>query len=112
MKVLCSSVLTFESVLVLLIAPVAIVVQHVDASTSIAACAGLIITCMVAIRGLKKRWGLALGWLVQLLLVLCGLVVPTMFFLGFFFAVTWFFAIRVGRKGDAIKAAHAVMVTD
>jgi hypothetical protein len=29
-----------------------------------------------------------------------------MFFLGVVFAIMWFYAIRVGRQGDAIKAAR------
>ena len=42
----------------------------------------------------------------QVLIIATGFIVPAMFFLGVVFAIMWFYAIRVGRQGDAIKAAR------
>ncbi len=112
MKVLCSAVLIFESIIIVLAMPVAIVVQQVHAGVAILTGAVIIVGCFVALRGLKKPWGVSLGAIMQLVILLTGFVVPTMFFLGLIFAIAWFCAVHFGRKGDAIKAAHSQLVTD
>lgn len=110
MRVLCASVLTFEAIIVLLAIPVAIVIQGVSPAVGITAGVILMIACIVLAGSQKRRWGLTGGWVVQVLMILSGFVVPTMFFLGVIFAILWFFAIRIGRQGDAIKAARAAEI--
>ncbi len=104
MKTLCAAVLAFEAIIVLLAIPVAIVVQHVNPTVGITVGGIFVIACF-ALSGLQRRsWGLAAGWVVQVVIILTGFVVPTMFFLGAVFAVLWFFAIRVGSQTDVLKA--------
>lgn len=106
MRTLCAAVLTFESIIVLLAIPVAIVVQGVSAPVGIATGGALMVACLFVAGSQKRTWGLTAGWILQVLIIATGFVVPTMFFLGVVFAIMWFYAIRVGRQGDAIKAAR------
>ena len=106
MRTLCASVLTFESIIVLLAIPVAIVVQGVSAPIGIAVGGAIMVACLFIAGSQKRSWGVLAGWILQVVIIATGFVVPTMFFLGAVFAILWFYAIRVGRHGDAIKAAR------
>jgi dolichol kinase len=106
MKTLCASVLIFEAIVVLLAIPVAIVVSGVSAPIGIGGGLALMLACIFVGASQRRSWGLIAGWIVQVLVILTGFIVPTMFLLGAIFAILWFYAIRVGQRGDAIKAAR------
>lgn len=110
MKTLCASVLFFESIVVLLAIPVAIVVQDVSAPWALGVGLFLVVACIYMSASQRKSWGLNGGWGIQVAVIATGFAVPTMFFLGAVFALLWFYAIRVGRRGDAIKAARDAQV--
>ena len=107
MRTLCSAVLLFEAIVLALAIPVALSLSHTDNTTVLRIGITLVVLCFVA-AGLLGRGsvGLAIGWSIQVVAVLSGFVVPTMFFLGGLFALLWFYAIRLGRKGDAATAAR------
>lgn len=107
MRTLCSAVLLFEAIVLGLAIPVALALSDVSTGTVVGVGSALVVGCFLA-AGLLGRGpvGLAIGWLVQAGAVLSGFVVPLMFFLGGVFALLWFFAIRLGRIGDAATAAH------
>ena len=111
MRTLCAAVLTFEAIIVLLAIPVAIVVEGVSPGVGITSGLILMVACLALAGSQKRPWGVIGGWVVQILMILSGFIVPTMFFLGVLFAILWFFAIRVGRRGDAIKAARQAQTT-
>lgn len=106
MKTLCASVLSFEAIVVLLAIPVAVVVQGVSPAAGISVGLAIVVGCIVLAGMQRRSWGVLAGWLMQVIIILTGFVVPTMFFLGGIFALIWFYCIRVGRRGDAIKAAR------
>lgn len=110
MKTLCAAVLAFESIVVLLAIPVAIVVQDVPPAIGITGGLVLMIALIYASASQRRSWGLAVGWALQVIVILTGFVVPLMFFLGGLFALLWFYSIRVGIRGDAIKAARDAAV--
>lgn len=56
----------------------------------------LILTCAVV----TKRWGIGLGWFLQLVIIVGGFLEPTMFLVGAAFAVTWLYGIRQGTRVD------------
>ncbi len=62
------------------------------------------VLAVIALSRLRTRLGWVLGWLVQLLVISGGLVVPVMYFLGVLFAVLFAAAIIVGRKGEQARA--------
>ena len=65
-------------------------------SVGIGLCLVFVLTCAV----LSKPWGVALGWILQLLLILSGIVEPAMYLVGALFAVAWWYGIRTGIRID------------
>jgi hypothetical protein len=57
-------------------------------------------TCAV----LTRPWGVALGWILQIVLILTGLLEPAMFVVGGLFAVAWWYGIRTGIRIDRESA--------
>ena len=68
---------------------VILVVGVLMAAVLIAACAFM-----------TKKWGPALGWVLQLVLIAGGFLEPTMFVIGILFALTWWYALRAGGRID------------
>ncbi|MEV7662169.1 DUF4233 domain-containing protein [Paenarthrobacter sp. NPDC089316] len=56
----------------------------------------LVLACAV----LSKPWGIALGWVLQLVLILTGLAEPMMFIVGVLFAICWWYGLRAGMRID------------
>lgn len=56
----------------------------------------LVLACAV----LSKPWGIAVGWGLQLVLILTGFAEPTMFIVGILFAICWWYGIRAGMRID------------
>jgi hypothetical protein len=65
-------------------------------SVGIGLCLVFILTCAV----LSKPWGVGLGWILQLVLILAGIVEPTMYVVGLLFALSWWYGIRTGIRID------------
>lgn len=63
----------------------------------------LVLACAV----LSKHWGVGLGWILQLVLILSGFVEPMMFLVGALFALAWWYGIRTGIRIDR-EAAQRV----
>ncbi len=107
MKTLCAAVLAFESIVLLLVIPVAIQTHAVSPAVGIGGGIFLVVAAIYLSAAQRRhRWALTGGWVIQVIMILLGFLVPIMFFLGAIFAIVWFYAIRVGRQGDAIKAAR------
>jgi hypothetical protein len=106
MRGLASGVLALEAIVLLLVVPVAVVIFDVDVAVGVTAGVVLIALCIVAIGGLGRGWGYQLGWVVQVLAVALGLVVPAMFVLGGIFALLYYYALRIARDVEAAKAAR------
>lgn len=63
------------------------------------------LACIVAAGALRvPRVGVILGSLVQVLLILAGLAIPMMWFIGGVFAVTWIIALWLGARIDRERA--------
>ena len=105
MLVLGSAMLMFEAIVVLLAIPVALTTAGRGAGAAWAAVV-LALLAVVTVGLLRRdpKRGVQLGWIVQLLLVAAGLIVPAMFFLGPLFAAIWWAAIHYGAQVDVIKA--------
>lgn len=63
--------------------------------------------CILTPALLKKPWGYHLGYGVQILLVLTGLALPSMFFVSGAFAVAYWYAVTRGAKLDAENKVRA-----
>ncbi|MGB9373755.1 MAG: DUF4233 domain-containing protein [Jiangellales bacterium] len=107
MRGLASGVLGLESMVLLLVIPVAVTIADINPWVAIPAGVVLIALCIVAIGGLGRGWGYSLGWVVQVLAIALGFVVPAMFVLGGIFALLWYSALRIARQVEADKASGA-----
>ncbi|PRY17126.1 DUF4233 domain-containing protein [Kineococcus rhizosphaerae] len=72
----------------------------------------LILLCLLAAGMLRSPAGYWFGWVLQLVIVASGFVVPIMFVIGVAFAVIWFFALRIGGRVDREKAEVARRLAD
>jgi Protein of unknown function (DUF4233) len=72
-------------------------------SVGIALSIVLVLACAV----LSKPWGMGLGWILQLVLILSGFVEPMMFLVGALFALAWWYGIRTGIRIDREAAQRA-----
>ncbi len=71
----------------------------------VAVAAGVTALLAVLAAGLlRSRVGFVLGWAVQVVLVVSGVWVPMMFFIGIVFAVVWGFVLVAGGRADAVTA--------
>jgi hypothetical protein len=53
---------------------------------------------------LSRPWGVGLGWILQIVLILTGIVEPMMFLVGALFALAWWYGIRTGIRIDSESA--------
>ncbi|MCH9738982.1 MAG: DUF4233 domain-containing protein [Candidatus Nanopelagicales bacterium] len=103
MRVLGSTVLVFEAIVVLLAIPIAINVSDANATFALVigiALAGLLILTVGVI---TKPIAVPIGWILQVLVIAAGIVVPTMFLVGGIFALLWFYAVRNGQRVDRAR---------
>lgn len=108
MKVLGSAVLAIEAIIVLLAIPVAATNGSVaNRGLAIGIGVGLAVILLLAVGTLRRPWGVGLGWVLQVAILATGLLVPLMFIVGAIFVILWFFAIRSGRRVDALRAERA-----
>ena len=61
----------------------------------------LLLLTLVAAGVARRPGGLILGWVVQILIIATGFVLPAMFVMGALFALLWWWLLRVGMKIDA-----------
>ena len=70
---------------------------------------GLIVLMIVAIGLLRNTVGVVLGWIVQVVIVAAGLLVPAFFIVGAIFTAMWAYcmiaAARIDRNNRAASAA-------
>ncbi|GAA4266820.1 DUF4233 domain-containing protein [Frondihabitans peucedani] len=70
--------------------------------------AGMVVVMAVAAAGLRYRWGVVLGCVVQVLLALTGLLVVLMYVVAAVFIAIWIFClykgITIDRRNTALRA--------
>lgn len=111
MKVLGSSVLAMEAIVILLATSLA--ASGSDRAGLIWAIGAVLIVLLVAAtRTLGKPRGAVIGWVMQALVLATAVVVPAMLIVGGIFAVLWFFAVRNGRRVDALRTDTTPEVDD
>ncbi len=102
MRVLTSSVLVLEAIVVGLAIPVALVAGGSDAWVAWILGA-LALVCLLLPGAFGRSWFLAAGWVVQVTVLATGLLVPMMVPLGAVFTALWWAAIRLARRADAAR---------
>lgn len=105
MRVLGSAVLAFEALVILLATSLATSNGSVT-NTGLAWLVGLALMAalIVAVGTLRRPWGVAVGWVLQGLVLATSIVVGwSMLVIGVVFVVLWAVAIRMGRRVDALR---------
>jgi len=96
LRVLGSTVLTLEALVVLLSIPVALTVIQPEQPALVGwSLALLALVTLLAVGVISKPYGPMVGWVVQALVIASGFLVPAMFVLGVVFALLWFVALRL-----------------
>lgn len=68
---------------------------------------GTLAVALLLTAGLLRRpVGFVIGWLLQLLVLASGLLLPAMYLVGGAFALLWFAALRVGARVERERALH------
>jgi hypothetical protein len=62
------------------------------------------VLCVVGAGLTRKPYGVSLGWVVQLLTILSGFIVPMMFLVGLIFLALWVVSLLQGGKVDGMRA--------
>ncbi|MEP6760102.1 MAG: DUF4233 domain-containing protein [Sporichthyaceae bacterium] len=104
MRTLAASVLVGEAFVLFFATLVAQDLSNVDNATVWAVGGGAAAACLVLTGLLRHTWAYVAGSLLQVLVILAGLVVPVMFFLGAVFAGLWSMAIYLGRRVARLQA--------
>ncbi|MFK8911393.1 DUF4233 domain-containing protein [Streptomyces sp. YS-3] len=112
MRTLCASTLIGEFFVIGFAGLVAMKDQDLTVSTVWTVC-GIAMLFSVLLCGMLGRpGGVQLGWALQGALIVSGLVVPHMFFLGAVFAGLWWASVHYGRKVDEAKARFAAQAAE
>jgi hypothetical protein len=101
MRSLLAAVLVFEAVVVALAIPVAVLADGRGAAAAWAL-AALAVLLVLAAGVVRRPWGITVGWVLQVLVCLSGLLVPAMGLLGLIFLGVWVVALVYGAKGDRL----------
>lgn len=102
MRMLCSSVLAMEA-LVVLLATSLVTSNGSVANTTLAWIVGgiVMVLLLLAIGTLRSPWGLTVGWVMQVLVLLTSFVAGwSMLVVAVVFAVLWGVAIHLGYTYD------------
>ena len=107
MRGICAAVLVFEGLVIFFATLVALDLTDVDHATLWSVGGGGAVLCVLLAGLLRHRWAFAVASTLQVALVVSGLVVPVMFFLGLVFGALWFLAIHLGRKVERLQTERA-----
>ncbi|MBM3690815.1 MAG: DUF4233 domain-containing protein [Actinobacteria bacterium] len=102
-RIIGSSVLAFEAIAIWLAIPVAIQNHNISALIAIGAGGTLGLFCLLIIGGFTRGWAIPAGSALQPAVLLTGLWVPPMLFIGALFAVLWGGGLLLVRRAERIR---------
>ncbi|HEY5224537.1 MAG TPA: DUF4233 domain-containing protein [Microbacteriaceae bacterium] len=100
-------VLGFEFVVVFLGALVAFGLKAVPPAIALGGGGALVVIMLATVGLLRYRWGFALGWALQVIVIASGFLVGMMFIVGAIFTGMWAYAMIAGERLDRTNAALA-----
>ncbi len=106
-RMMCASVLGFESIVLALSSIVLISVADVSTTKSLVIGLGLAVAALLIAGLLRREWAYYLGFALQAAALAVGVVVPVMIVLGVIFGALWTTAYVLGRKIEQEQAARA-----
>lgn len=106
-RTMAAAVIALEGMVVFFAAIVAKDLSSLSSGQALGYGSALAAGCLLTAGLLRTRAGYLIGWALQALVLVTGVWVPMMFFLGAVFAALWGTALRVGERIDREKAAVA-----
>jgi hypothetical protein len=101
---MCSAVLSFEAIMMLLSILILNGFSSLSAPVSAAVGIGMAGACIVAIGMLGRPWGYGLGHLVQVAMLGLGALAVPILVIGALFACLWISAYVIGMRIDRARA--------
>ncbi|GAB3034729.1 hypothetical protein GCM10027052_10710 [Parafrigoribacterium mesophilum] len=101
---LLSIALGLEAALVFFMTMAALGLQLLPALATLGGGAALLLILIAATRVLRYRWGVWLGWVLQIVIIATGAVVPLMYVVGAGFVVIWIYCFITGTRLDRRNA--------
>ena len=102
MRVLTSSVLIMEAIVLLLAIPVAVVAGGQPGAVGWLF-AALALACAVLPGMFSRPYFVPVGWALQVAIIATGILAPMMFLLGAVFTALWWTALRLGCKAETSR---------
>jgi hypothetical protein len=103
---LLSIALALEAVLVFFVALTAFGLKALEPLPAFIGGAGLIVALVLVSRLVRYPWGVWLGWVLQVVLLATGMLLPVMFVVAAAFIAIWIYCFVKGRQLDRAKAAY------
>lgn len=107
MRVMCSSVLALQAIVLGLTTPVLLTLTDVSTGIGLGVGLGLMTAAIVVAGLLRFRGAVWAGHLLQVATIGLGFLIPAMFLLGVVFSALWVTAVVLGQRIDREKAARA-----
>ena len=106
MRVVGSTVLVLQALVLMLALPVALQVNGTSAGIAWPAFVAVALLCIVATGVITRPIGVRLGWVAQVATAALAWFVPWLLLLAVVFSVLWWAAIRAAAKVVAAQAAR------
>ncbi len=97
-RTFAATVLSFEAVIVFFAGLVAMRNSGAGMGIGLGVPSALAVACLVVAGLLRRSWGYAIGWVLQVAIVATGVLVPAMYFVGGVFLLLWWYGLRLGRR--------------
>lgn len=106
-RTFAATVLSFEAVVVFFAGLVAMQLTDSSRAVALGVPAALAVACILVAGLLRRPWGYAAGWLLQIAIIATGVLVPAMYAVGAIFAALWLIGIRLGIRIEHERAMVA-----
>lgn len=106
-RMMCSSVLAFECIVLALSSIVLISVENTSPAVGLTTGLGLAVAAILIAGLLRSEWAYYAGFALQVAALLLGIVVPVMIVLALVFGALWTTAYVLGLKIEREQAARS-----
>ena len=106
MRVICAVILAFEAIVIGLFVPVAISVEEMTPAMAGGLWGGMAVAALVLAGLQKHRWAHYAGWALQAVFLFTSFLVSGAMLIAVVFVSLWVTGVIMGRRTDAMKAAH------
>jgi hypothetical protein len=105
-EMLLSIVLVLEAILIFFVTLTIFGLKVLEPVAAFSGGAILVVLLMVAALLLRYPWGIWVGWALQLVLLLSGILLPALYFVAAIFIAMWVYCFIRGRRIDQGRAAQ------